>query len=422
MPDAVPSPARIIAAIADGVLTPAAAFETYAERIAASEPAIRAFAHLDVAAARAGVPAAALRGPLAGLPVGIKDVFDTADMPASYGTPLYAGHRPAGDAAVVSLVRRAGGSVVGKTTTTAFAFLDPTATANPRAPGRTPGGSSAGSAAAVAAGMVPFAVGSQTGGSTIRPASYCGVAALKPSFKLIPTVGLKTYAWNLDTVGLFAPRVRDLALFASAVTGRALTPGGSPPGAPRFGLLRVPDWSLAEPAMIAAVEGAARRIEAAGGRIVDIAPDPTLQAAWESHATLQDHEAYRALAFEFDTMRDRLPPLLRRALDAAADIDVEAYDEARGLANRARRAMGRLFETVDALLLPAAPGVAPEPSTTGQALFNRLITLTGDPAVAVPGALSPDGLPLGLQIVAPFGEDQRALALAAFVEDLIRPV
>jgi Asp-tRNA(Asn)/Glu-tRNA(Gln) amidotransferase A subunit family amidase len=208
--------------IETGELSPAAVLERCAEAISAREAEIGAFAALDLERAR---QLAEARGtelsaqPLRGLAVGVKDIFDTAELPTSYGSAIYAGHRPKADAAVVSMVRRAGGIVLGKTVTAEFAHLDPGKTRNPRKPAHTPGGSSSGSAAAVAAGMLPIAIGTQTGGSVIRPASFCGVTGFKPSFATIPTVGAKTFAWHLDTVGLFAAGVADVAFSAEAITG-----------------------------------------------------------------------------------------------------------------------------------------------------------------------------------------------------------
>jgi Asp-tRNA(Asn)/Glu-tRNA(Gln) amidotransferase A subunit family amidase len=212
-----------------GALSPRAVLELCAEAIVTHENEIGAFVALDLDAARRRVeqqPLAPL--PLHGLPVGIKDIFDTADLPTAYGSPIYAGHQPKADAAMVMLSRRAGGFVLGKTVTTEFASLEPAGTRNPRNPAHTPGGSSSGSAAAVAAGMLPLALGSQTGGSVIRPAAFCGVAGFKPSYRLLPTVGMKCFSWSLDTVGLFGASVPDVAFAAAAMSGRDLRVDGRP--------------------------------------------------------------------------------------------------------------------------------------------------------------------------------------------------
>src|SRR6202047_800357 len=218
--------------IDSGGLSAAAAIAQSVDAIEAHEKAIGAFV------CRAENPRAASKGPLRGIAVGIKDIIDTAELPAEMGSPIYKGYRPRADAAVVMMLKQAGATVVGKTTTTAFAANDPTATLNPHNHGHTPGGSSSGSAAAVAAGMIPLALGTQTGGSVIRPASFCGVAAIKPSFNLLPRVGVKCFSWTLDTVGLFAAGVADLAHGLSAMTNRPeLVPRGKMQ-APRLGLVR----------------------------------------------------------------------------------------------------------------------------------------------------------------------------------------
>lgn len=409
----------LITAIAEGRISPGAAFDVYAAQIDARESVIKAFACLDVAAARAGVGAAAAL-PLRGLPVGIKDVFDTADMPTSFGSDIYAGHQPAADAAIVMMARQAGGTIIGKTTTTAFAHLDPTMTENPAAPGHTPGGSSAGSAAAVAGGLVPFAVGTQTGGSVVRPASYCGIAGFKPSYRLLPAVGLKHFSWFLDTVGLFAPRVADVAFFAGALTGRPLRVDGVKTLPPSLGMIDVPDWEMAEKGMREAVRTVVKAAEAAGSKIIEVRDVAILDEAWDAHGAIQKFEAAIALAFEYERHRPRLAPMVGAELDAAQEVGFAEYDEARAIASRARREMKRIFSTVDLLIQPAAPGPPPPTlASTGRAIFNRLWTMTGDPAIAVPGMRDDAGLPLGVQVIGPFGQDHKALAGAHFIEGVV---
>src|SRR5580700_10093552 len=220
-----------------GELTPRAVVDMCADAIAARDGDVGAFVALDLdAARRAADDARLVASPLRGLPVAFKDIFDTADLPTQYGSRIYAGYRPRADAAAVSLVRRAGGIILGKTVTTEFASLQPAATRNPRNLAHTPGGSSSGSAAAVAAGMLPVACGSQTGGSVIRPAAFCGVAGFKPSFKILPTVGMKCHSWHLDTAGLFAAGIADVAFAAAAISGRELRIDPSEPVPPRIAL------------------------------------------------------------------------------------------------------------------------------------------------------------------------------------------
>jgi Asp-tRNA(Asn)/Glu-tRNA(Gln) amidotransferase A subunit family amidase len=408
-----------------GALTPAAVVDLCAEAIAAREAEIGAFTALDVAGARevAQRMAAALQAkPLRGLPVGIKDIFDTADLPTEYGSPIYRGHRPATDAAVVSMVRRAGGLILGKTVTTEFAHRQPGKTRNPANLEHTPGGSSSGSAAAVAAGMVPIACGTQTGGSVVRPAAYCGIAGFKPSYKLIPTVGAKCLSWHLDTVGLFAASVADVAFAAAAITERDLRVDRRPPAPPRIAFTRHL-WPEMSAAMQGAVETAANAAAAAGARVEDVDLPAALDEAWRLHPVIQDYEIYRALAFEYDRHRDRIAPPTRELLDAAAGIAAESYDAARRTARLARQAFNELTSEYDVVMTASAPGAAPRGlSTTGSPVFNRLWTLLGAPAVNVPGLVDGDGLPLGIQVVGRFGRDQATLEAATFVESAIRRI
>jgi Asp-tRNA(Asn)/Glu-tRNA(Gln) amidotransferase A subunit family amidase len=405
-------------AIEAGTMAPTAVVDLCAQAIARHEAEIGAFAALDIEAARRAAEAAGLRlAALRGLPIGIKDIFDTADLPTQYGSPIYAGHRPKADAAAVALVRRAGGLILGKTITTELASLQPAATRNPRNPAHTPGGSSSGSAAAVAAGMVPIALGSQTGGSVIRPAAYCGIAGFKPSFRLLPTVGMKCFSWSLDTAGLFAAGVADVAFAAAAITGRDLRVDQRAPAAPSIALVRTQLWPQASEDMQAGLERAARAAQAAGARVREVELPPIFEAAMRAHVTIQDHEAYRALAYEFDHHRDRLGPILRQQLANGAAIDFDSYDEARRTARRARQMFADLMADTDAMLTPSAPGAAPRGlRSTGDPMFNRLWTLLGPPCINVPGLTDSRGLPLGVQIVGRFARDRTALEAAWFLQ------
>jgi len=403
-----------------GALTPAAVIDLCAQAIDAREAEIGAFVSLDLAGARRQAQAHGLAAlPLRGLPVGVKDIFDTADFATEFGSPIYKGNRPRQDAALVALVRRAGGLVLGKTVTTELAFLQPAKTRNPHNPARSPGGSSSGSAAGVAAGMFPVAIGSQTGGSVIRPAAYCGVAGFKPSYRLLPTPGIKHFSVYLDTAGLFAASVADVAYAAAAITGRALRVDQDTPAAPRIGLARTHVWGEASAAMQGAVERAAKAAAAAGARVSEPAWPPLLRDAFMAHPTIQDYEAYRTLAFEYDRHRDALSPILRGMLDKAAAITADDYDAARRTVKRARQALADLMADIDVLLTPSAPSAAPGPETTGPAIFNRLWTLMGTPCVNVPGLKDPGGLPLGVQIVGRFGRDHQALMAAQFLQQAL---
>jgi len=407
---------ELVRQIEAGALTPRAVIDLCADAIAKRDAEIGAFVALAIEAARERADQLATL-PLRGLPIGVKDIYDTADLPTQYGSVIYAGHRPKADAAMVALIRRAGGVVIGKTVTTEFAGLQPAGTRNPHNLAHTPGGSSSGSAAAVAAGMVPIALGSQTGGSVIRPAAYCGVVGFKPSFRLLPTIGMKCFSWSLDTVGLFAAGVADAAFAAALISGRDLRIDGTEPAVPRIALVRTRSWPEASASMQDAIARAARAAEAAGATITEVELPPIFETATQAHGTIQDHEAYRALADEIDRHRDRLGPILREHLDKAAAITPAAYDDARRLARQARRAFVDFMEGIDVLLTPSAPGAAPHGlSSTGKPTFNRLWTLLGTPCVNVPGLFDSAGLPLGVQIVGRFARDRLALEAAAFLE------
>jgi Asp-tRNA(Asn)/Glu-tRNA(Gln) amidotransferase A subunit family amidase len=406
--------------IAAGELTPRQVIDRCAETIAAREPEVGAFATLDIEGVRRAAEAPGLADlPLAGLPVGIKDIFDTAELPTAYGASIYAGHRPVTDAAMVMLVRRAGGLIVGKTATAEFASREDSPTRNPLDLAHTPGGSSSGSAAAVAAGMVPVAIGSQTGGSTIRPAAYCGIAGYKPSFKMLPTVGMKCFSWSLDTVGLFAARIADVAFAASALSGRDLRVDGRLPPMPAVAIVRTHLWDEASAPMQSAVEEAARAAEKAGATTSDLTLPQIFEEATNAHRIIAGYEAFRALAFEYDSNRNRMGPLLREQLDEGASISVDDYDNARRTIRRARQAFAELLPDGVVILTPSAPGAAPLGLISGEPTFNRLWTLLGVPSVNVAGLTDAEGMPLGVQIVARFGRDRFALAAAAFLEAIL---
>ena len=394
-----------------GDLSADAAIAQSREAIAAHEKTIGAFVCHDpnVRAQSAG--------PLRGIAVGIKDIMDTQDFPTEMGSPIYRGFRSRGDAAVVMLLKQAGASVIGKTTTTAFASLDPTPTLNPRNHGHTPGGSSSGSAAAVAAGMIPLALGTQTGGSVIRPASFCGVAAIKPSYRLLPTVGVKCYSWTLDTVGLFAAGVDDVARGLSAMTGRPelLLPSSIP--TPRIGIVTqdfagAPDASGAE-----AVRIATAAAERAGASVRALALPEIVAEAWRAHPVVQEFEAHQALAWEYREHYDAIAPILRARLDESRGTTQPPMTRRCDIASRARHALAKVFEDVDVLLTLSAPGAAPKGlGSTGDARYNRLWTLMGVPCVNVPTLVAEGGLPVGVQVIARYGADAEALAAARFIE------
>jgi len=406
--------------IESGELNPRAVIDMCAEAIAAREKEVGAFVALDLVAARRAADDPQLASlPLRGLPVGVKDIFDTADLPTEYGSPIYAGFQPRADAAAVALTRRAGGIVIGKTATTEFATMVPAGTRNPHNLAHTPGGSSSGSCAAVAAAMVPIAFGTQTAGSVIRPAAFCGVAGFKPSYRLIPMPGVKDVAWHLDTAGVFGAGVADVAFVTAAILDRDLRVDRSAPAAPRIALTRTHLWPQASEAMQQALEQAARAAEKAGAKVADLTLPPILEEAYAAQFVIQDYETFRSRAYEYDQHRDRLGKELRQSLDAAASITADAYDSARRTAKRARQVLADTMTAHDVILTPSALGAAPHGlSSTGNPMFNRLWTLMGPPCVNVPG-FSENGLPLGIQIVGRFGRDRLALEAALFVERAI---
>src|SRR5450432_4065643 len=397
-----------------GDLSADAAIARSLEAIGAHEKTIGAFV------CRADTVSAAGAGPLRGIAVGIKDIIDTADFPTQMGSAIYQGWQPRADAAVVAALKQAGASIVGKTTTTAFASLDPTATLNPRNLEHTPGGSSSGAAAAVAAGMIPLALGTQTGGSVIRPASFCGVAAIKPSFHLLPKVGVKCFSWTLDTVGLFAAGVEDLAHGLAAMTGRPELLPAAASQAPRIGIVTQDFAGAPETAGEEALRIASRAAERAGASVRALKLPEIVAEAWRIHPIVQEFEAHQAFAWEYRVNYDAMPPLLRGRLDESRDTTPAAYDEARVVARRARGALAEIFGDVDVLLTFSAPGAAPKGlASTGDPRYNRLWTLMGVPCVNIPAYVADGGLPVGVQVIARFGNDAGALAAARFVEEAL---
>ena len=390
------------------------------ERVAARETEIHAWAHLDADAALAQARAAdagAGGGLLHGVPVGVKDLIDTADMPTSYGSPVYAGHRPAWDASCVALTRAAGGVIMGKTVTTEFAGMQPNGTRNPHNSAHTPGGSSAGSAAAVADFMVPLALGTQTAGSVIRPASYCGVVGYKPSFGFISRVGVKALSDSLDTVGTLARNVPDAAYFAAAISGRHDLIIDRPLSAKlRIGICRTYEWKQAQPETMAAMEAAAVRLAAAGAGVSDVRLPPTYANLVRAQSDIMFAEQAQSLAYERLKHWERLSKRLQGILTDGLNVTHECYDAAQILARNCRRSLDDVFAGCDVLLAPSAPGAAPAGiDVTGDPLFSRIWTLLRTPCVTVPAATDAGGLPVGLQIVGAFGNDAQTLAAAHWV-------
>jgi Asp-tRNA(Asn)/Glu-tRNA(Gln) amidotransferase A subunit family amidase len=397
--------------IDSGKLSPQAAIDQSLEAIAAQDKTIGAFVRHDKAAR------AADHGPLRGIAIGIKDIIDTADFPTEMGSAIYRGWQPKADASIVMALKAAGATVIGKTTTTAFASSDPTATLNPHNGAHTPGGSSSGSAAAVGAGMIPLAVGTQTGGSVIRPASFCGAAAIKPSYRLLPMIGIKCYSWTLDTAGLFGARVEDVARGLAAVTGRTALLPGAEMTKPRIGVVTQDFAGAPEASGGEALRIAIAAVERSGATVRSLKLPEIIAKAWLLHPVVQEFEAHQALSWEYNARHAAMEPNLRGRLDESKGTTPGAYDEAVSVAAQARQALAEIFKEADVILTFSAPGAAPKGlDSTGDAKFNRLWTLMGVPCVNVPAFVAEGGLPVGVQVIAGFGDDARALAAARFVE------
>ncbi|MBB3772103.1 Asp-tRNA(Asn)/Glu-tRNA(Gln) amidotransferase A subunit family amidase [Angulomicrobium tetraedrale] len=414
------SAAALAQAIRAGRLTPLDVAERCLEAIRTREGDVQAFTALDADAllTQARAPGLAAR-PLAGLPVGVKDIIDTVDFPTGRGSPIYTGYRPVADAAIVRMAVRAGGLIAGKMSTTEFAFMQPSPTRNPRRLSHTPGGSSAGSAAAVAAGMLPITLGTQTGGSIIRPASFCGVTGYKPSFKLLPVLGLKPFAWSLDTLGLFGAHVADVAFAAAAISGRDLIPADDG-HVPHFALVSTARAHLAAPDAHAALEAAARAAQKAGARVSVLDLPAEVEAADAACGPVQAFEAALAFADEWDRHHGELSDTLASYLASAQHVTPDEYDAARRASRRARHALADAAAGFDAILTFSATGEAPAGhATTGSPVFNRLWTLTGAPCVNVAGLTGASGLPIGVQVVGRFGRDRATLGAARFLERAI---
>ena len=428
---------RAARAIREGELTSEELVGACLARIAECEEQIGAWEHLDEEfALRQAREADQARGegkalgPLHGVPVGIKDVIDTADLPTENGSPLHAGRRPAEDAAVVSLLKSAGAVIMGKTVTTEFAVYHPGKTKNPHDPNRTPGGSSSGSAAAVASRMIPAAVGSQTNGSTIRPASFCGVCGFKPTHGTISRYGMLPQSRPIDHVGLFARSVEDVAFLGDQVmvfdardpdmrphaAPRLLeTAASEPPVAPRFAFVKTPVWDQAEEDAQAAFEELAKSL---GGEVVEEVelPEP-FHSAVEWHQVILESNLARNFETEYERGKEQLSDLLRKMMERGKKFAAVEYTRAVEKVPVLNGLLGETFERYDAILTPPAPGQAPLGlGATGNPVFCTIWTLCGTPAVTIPLLEGADGMPLGVQLVGARGDDARLLRTARWLE------
>jgi len=405
-------------------------------RIRELEPRVQAWAFLDEDHALAQARAAddlkrtgAPIGPLHGVPVGIKDIFDTADLPTERGSALCAGRTPSRDAAAVALLRAAGAVILGKTVTTEFASAAPGKTRNPHDPERTPGGSSSGSAAAVAAGMVPLAIGSQTNGSVIRPAAFCGVVGFKPTHGLIPRAGMLMVSRTLDQPGVFARTILDAALIAEQLVAfderdpdtrpRARIPfrevaAEEPPLPPVLAFIKTPRWESADEEMKEAFLELAGSLDA---RVEEVELFPSAAQAWDWHQAIMDAETAASLEQEWEKGRERLSNAVREQIERGRKTSATDYLRALRWVPRLWESFAELFEQrYDAILTPAAPGPAPRNlASTGDPSFCTPWTLCGMPALTLPLLRTAAGLPLGVQLVGPRDGDARLLRTARWL-------
>lgn len=430
MPRASPNDLSAVAAareIAAGRLTCEALARSCLERIDAREADVRAFSALDadaVIAAARQLDRQPSRGPLHGLPIGIKDVLDTSDLPTQMGSSIYEGNRTCADSAVVAASRAAGGLIFGKTVTCEFAGMAPRGTRNPHDLQRTPGGSSSGSAAAVADCMLPLAFGTQTGGSILRPASFCGIIGYKPTFGMFSRQGLKFAAESLDTIGLFAREIEDIALFADSLLGQR-APDATFLTKPRIGLCRTYLWEKkASPETRATVEQAARQAEQAGAIVTEFDLPPGFEDLCMAREVINDVERSRSLAWEWLQHRADISPQLTGSVESGLKTDQETYIRHLRRAEALRAQFAQVSACFDGLIAPVVNGEAPLGlDYTGDPALQGLWTLLHVPTLALPVALGPGGMPVAIQLVGRRDEDRKMLALAIWLRDKagIRP-
>jgi len=408
-------------AIAQGEITSRELVAACLERIEAREEVVGAWQFLDKELALAQAQRcdeSPGMGPLRGVPVGIKDIIQTSDMPTCYGSSIYANNRTSVDAECVKRLRAAGAVILGKTVTTEFAVFAPGKTTNPHNRLHTPGGSSSGSAAAVADHQVPCGLGTQTAGSVIRPASFSGVIGYKPSYARFPLDGVLSLSTSLDTLGIFARNFDDVALLASVLSG---TPAGKlasgPIDAPRIGLFRTPWWNEAEEEARAAIETSAQALARAGASVSDatIAGFDDLR---DAHLKIMYREIASSLRQEYENHRDSLSATLKGIIETGRAVSVSEVQNATRIARRGLHQISGVFAAHDVLLTPSTLGAAPPGlANTGDPIFNRVWTLLGVPCVTYPAGFSSSGLPLGIQVIGPVDGDEPLLATAKWMQE-----
>ena len=418
-------PVREIARrIAADETTAVAVTEACLARIEAREDNVHAWAFVDPELALKQARACDKqepRGPLHGVPLGVKDIIDTRDMPTQMGSPVYAGHRPTADAACVALVRAAGAIVLGKTVTTEFAGSHPGPTANPHNSSHTPGGSSSGSAAAVADFMVPAAFGTQTGSSILRPSAYCGVIGYKPTFGTYNISGIKAAAQSLDTLGLHVRDLDDIQLLTSVLVHRPLTPLKAPASSPRVGICRTPLWDFAQPETKAAIEAAATRLAQAGAAVRDVVMPESFACLEAVRIRINCFERSRHMTNEWHDYREALSDRFRAVMQTGLDMPYDEYVAAIRLTEDCRQQSDTLFDGLDVLLAPCVDGEAPRGlAEGGNPRFAGLWTAIRLPAISLPTHAGPNGLPVGIQLVGRYRDDDRLLSVAKWAMEKLR--
>ena len=406
----------VLRLIQNGRVEPMEWMEACLDRIDLREGERHAFAHFD-AEAPSRAASRPRPGPLAGMPIGVKDVLDTADMPSQYGSPIWAGWQPRADCAAVAAARAAGAIVVGKTVTTEFATRTPGATTNPANAAHTPGGSSSGTAAGVADFFFPIGFGTQTAGSIIRPAAYCGAVGYKPSFGTISRIGMKLMSDSLDTVGVMARSVADCAMFTGAITGRDLgNPDAKPDRAPRIGICRSFSWSQAAPETQGLLERAATVLSGSGGEVSDFELPTNFSALETAHPIVMNHESACAIGWEMNNHSNQISAVLQERMDFGLVQTEATRNAAYSTFASTQAAFAAAMRDLDILVTPSAAGEAPAGiEWTGDPVFNYIWTSLHVPCVTVPVGTGPHGLPLGIQIVGRRGADRIVLAYAQWV-------
>jgi Asp-tRNA(Asn)/Glu-tRNA(Gln) amidotransferase A subunit family amidase len=418
------SATEIAANIAAGKVTCESVVRDCLDRIAARDDTVKAWVNFDVDLALAQARALdreRRRGPLHGVPIGVKDVIDTFDMPTEMGSPIYRGNRPRADAACAALLRRAGAVILGKTATCEFAGSAPPETTNPHNAAHTPGGSSSGSAAGVADHMVPAALGTQTGGSILRPSSFCGIFGYKPTYNTINKIGVWPAADSIDTIGWLARSIDDMEMLMAVLRMQTPQPPRKFNGAPRIGVCRTDLWDTAQPESKTAIEDAAKKLAKAGASVRDVdLPEAFNGLHVIARSTIAFYERAACMAFAWDHHREKLSPQMQRYIENGLKISRDEHVSGMKRVDECRVLLGPVFDKYDVLLVPCVPGEAPKGlGATGDPSMQAVWTALHTPTMTLPSHRGPNDLPVGIQLVAQRYDDDCLFACARWVWDKI---